>query len=265
MMRFTLLLIVAILAVSTLEAQQLPSNPDPDKCYVRAVTPDVYEKETHRYLTYSSEEAAQYSHIVKEITLVPELSQWETTVSKDCESLDPNDCQVLCYRTYPGVYDRIYEPITDLGHPFFREIERKVLVSKGGLSSYEEIDCRLMNFSIIPVSFAFGTAQFEEHRFVRKIIDNQLLGLLRSRSSLRVEVNVHTDAHEGSRQSQLLSEQRAQVLADYFAQRGIDYQRLTVRAVGESQLRQHCPENGNCTAAEHRLNNRIEFRVLSIE
>jgi hypothetical protein len=34
-----------ITASSAIYAQDLPSNPEPGKCYVRCTTPDVYENE----------------------------------------------------------------------------------------------------------------------------------------------------------------------------------------------------------------------------
>lgn len=368
-MRLSLTLMVAlVLSAFSANAQQLPTNPDPNKCYVRCVTPDVYQTETvriqtapsykrlsvvpatyktvtervmvkegyNRYefvpatfrtetLSYESQspseamsvQAASFTDATERVLIKPELSQWETTAYEGCESDNPNDCQVLCYRTYPAEYrtvpvqrlasdasastsrvsgqtatytkeviataaevrtiavEPVYETITKrvIDQPAttttqtvdaqYTEITKEVLVTKGGLSSYEEIDCELTSYSVLPINYANGSAALDAD--ARRVIDERLLSLLNDRPNIRIQINAHTSSVGSAGGNQSLSERRAQGVADYLASKGINKQRLVTRGYGESQLKNRCADGVNCSEAEHAVNRRTEFRVLNMD
>lgn len=368
-MRFSITLTVALIfSAFTAQAQQLPSNPDPNKCYVRCVTPDVYETETVRIQTvpsykrltvvpatyknqtervmvkegykryefvpatfrtetvsYQSKASgenmsvreASFTDATERVLIKPELSQWETTAYEGCESDNPNDCQVLCYRTYEAEYrtvpvqrlatdassdreaipsesatytkeviatpaevrtidvDPVYENITkrvidvpssvttETVPAQYTEVTKEVLVSKGGLSSYEEIDCELTSYNVLPINYASGSAALTAES--RRIVDDRLLNLLRERPNIRIQINSHTSSVGSAGFNQALSERRAKGVADYLVSRGINRGRLVTRGYGESQLLNRCADGVNCSEAEHRVNRRTEFRVLNID
>lgn len=368
-MRFSISLLVAmVLASFSAQAQQLPSNPDPNKCYVRCVTPDVYGTETVRIQTapaynrlsvvpatyktitervlvkegykryefvpasfrietmsYESQSPAQtmsiqsasFSDATERVLVKPELSQWETTAYEGCESDNPNDCQVLCYRTYDAEYrtvpvqrlandatsstnrvsgqtstynkevvataaevrtidvEPIYENITkrivdipasvrtEAVPATYTEITKEVMTSKGGLSSYEEIDCELTSYNVLPINYASGSAALTGAS--RSVVDDRLLSLLRERPNIRIQINSHTSSVGSAGSNQSLSERRAKGVADYLVSRGINRGRLVTRGYGESQLKNRCADGVNCSEAEHRVNRRTEFRVLNID
>lgn len=368
-MRLSISLMVAmVLSAFTAQAQQLPSNPDPNKCYVRCVTPDVYQTETVRIQTapsykrlsvvpatyknvtervmvkegykryefvpatfrtetmsYESQSpaeamsvrAASFTDASERVLVKPELSQWETTAYEGCESDDPNDCQVLCYRTYEAEYrtvpvqrlatdaststdrvpgqtatyrkeviataaevrtidvDPVYETITkrvvdvpasvstETVPAQYTEITKEVLTSKGGLSSYEEIDCELTSYNVLPINYANGSAALTAD--ARRVVDDRLLNLLRERPNIRIQINSHTSSVGSAGTNQDLSERRANGVADYLVSKGINRTRLVTRGYGESQLKNRCADGVNCSEAEHRVNRRTEFRVLNID
>jgi len=188
-------------------------NPDPNKCYVRSVTPDVYESETRDYLTYTREEANKFAHVLREIEISPETSQWETTTYEGCESDNPNDCQVLCYRTYPAVYDTIYEPLLDdVGSPSYREIEWKTLVKKGGLSSYSEIDCAFTSYQSLP-SYSFAEEGFMSPDGER-VIRETILKVLDDNEGLRLQFLYRFGGD--------VPETNAEMLENYLVDKGVN-------------------------------------------
>jgi outer membrane protein OmpA-like peptidoglycan-associated protein len=368
-MRLSISLMVAmVLSAFTAQAQQLPSNPDPNKCYVRCVTPDVYQTETVRIQTapsykrlsvvpatyknvtervmvkegykryefvpasfrtetmsYESQSpaetmsvrAASFTDATERVLVKPELSQWETTAYEGCESDNPNDCQVLCYRTYEAEYrtvpvqrlatdaststDRVpgqtstyrkeviasaaevrtidVEPVfetitkrvvdvpasvrTETVPAQYTEITKEVMTSKGGLSSYEEIDCELTSYNVLPINYASGSAALNAN--ARRVVDDRLLNLLRERPNIRIQINSHTSSVGSAGGNQALSERRAKGVADYLVSRGINRGRLVTRGYGESQLKNRCADGVNCSEAEHAVNRRTEFRVLNID
>lgn len=368
-MRTTLSLIVAlVLASFGAQAQQLPANPDPNKCYVRCVTPDVYQTETVRIQTapsykrlsvvpatyktvtervmvkegykryefvpatfrtesisYESQapgesmsiQAASFSDATERVLIKPEISRWESTAYEGCESDDPNDCQVLCYRTYEAEYrtvpvqrlasdatstsnrvagqtstytkeviatpaqvreidvEPVYETITkrvidvpasvrtETVPAQYTEVTKEVLASKGGLSSYEEIDCELTSYNVLPINYATGSAALNAES--RRVVNDRLLTLLQERPNIRIQINSHTDSRGSAASNQDLSERRARGVADYLVSRGINRQRLVTRGYGESQLKNRCADGVNCSEAEHAANRRTEFRVLNVD
>ncbi|MEM9525822.1 MAG: OmpA family protein [Bacteroidota bacterium] len=368
-MRLSFTLIVALVFTAfSAQAQQLPSNPDPNKCYVRCVTPDVYTTETVRIQTapsykrltvvpatyksvtervmvkegykryefvpatfrtetvsYESQSpaeslsitAASFTDATERVLIKPEIGRWETTAYEGCESDNPNDCQVLCYRTYDAEYrtvpvqrlasdagtstnrvagqtatytkeviataaqvreidvEPVYETITkrvvdvpasvqtETVPATYTEVTKEVMSSKGGLTSYEEIDCELTSYSVLPINYELGSARLTGES--RRVIDERLLTLLRDRPAIRIQINAHTDSRGGAASNQDLSERRAQSVANYLVGKGINRGRLVTRGYGESQLKNRCADGVNCSEAEHAVNRRTEFRVLSID
>lgn len=171
-----LLIIIATLALAVFGMGQdiasgptqntdLPSNPEPGRCYVRCKTPDVYRNEDVIFVikpgyTTMILHPAEYETITEEVLvkeagvkLVVHPAEWGTeevfytskekasTLSStpatfvddiytvmvkpesafwvlgdrmpDCESSDPNDCRVWCYKKTPAVHESY--PIKKLG------------------------------------------------------------------------------------------------------------------------------------------------------
>ncbi|MEL7163355.1 MAG: OmpA family protein, partial [Bacteroidota bacterium] len=261
--------------------------------------------------------AASFSDASERVLVKPETSGWETTAYEGCESDDPNDCQVLCYRTYPAEYrtvpvqrlasdagtsssrvsgqtstytkevvataaqvreidiEPVYETITkrvvdvpasvqtETVPAQYTEVTKEVLSQKGGVTSYEEIECELTSFNVLPINYASGSAALNSE--ARRVVDDRLLALLRDRPNIRIQINSHTSSVGSAGTNQSLSERRAQGVADYLVSRGINRSRLVTRGYGESQLKNRCADGVNCSEAEHRVNRRTEFRVLNVD
>jgi OOP family OmpA-OmpF porin len=366
-MRITLTLIVAIV-LGSFTAQAQPANPDPNKCYVRCVTPDVYRTETVRIQTAPSYKrlstvpatyknvtervlvkegferyefvpatfrtenisyeskgpgqslsvtAAAFADATERVLIKPAGSKWEFTAYEGCESDDPNDCQVLCYRTYEAEYrtvpvqrlatdassssnpidggnstytkevvataasvrtitiDAVYTEITksvvdvpasvstETVPATYTEVTKEVLASKGSNGTYEEIDCELTSYNVLPINYANNSAALNSG--ARRVVEDRLLNLLRERPNIRIQINSHTSSVGSTGNNQDLSERRAKGVADYLVAKGINRSRLITRGFGESQLKNRCADGTNCSEAEHAVNRRTEFRVLNME
>jgi len=264
-MRYSLpvftLIALALTTSFKANAQQLPANPDPNKCYVRIVTPDQYESTIDSVLTYSDEEAQAYEHEVIEFVVKPAVSRWESTMMKDCESGNPDDCQVLCYRTYPATIFTYFRPLDPtLGNPFLYPVERKVLVSRGGLSRYDEINCVYTDYSDFPIGFAAGSDELTPVTLQQ--IDTHLMPLFRAHPGVSVILQVHTDSRGDAVENLRVTEDRGRRIVEYLGGQGVDSLQVIVKCLGEEQLLNHCANDVDCTEAEHQQNNRIAFKVL---
>ncbi len=86
----------------------------------------------------------------------------------------------------------------------------------------------------------------------------QVLALLQSKPSLRLEIGGHTDSQAGDTYNADLSKRRAQAVVKWLADKGIAASRLQAQGFGESQ-----PVADNETSAGRALNRRVEIRDLS--
>lgn len=284
--------------------------------------PATFRTETRSYESQAPAsgmevQPASFSDATERVLIKPETSGWETTQYEGCESDNPADCQVLCYRTYAAEYRTVpvqrlasdasttstsipgntstytveviatpaevrtidvpaeYQEITkrvvdqpasiqeEVVPAAYTEITKEVLSSKGGLSSYEEIDCELTSFNVLPIQYELGSARLTAES--RRVIDDRLLTLMREKPNIRIQLNAHTDSRGSAASNMDLSERRAKSVADYLVGKGINRSRLVTRGYGESQLKNRCADGVNCSEAEHRVNRRTEFRVMNME
>jgi len=366
-MRNIFFFFVLILMGTTLAAQNgLPANPDPNKCYVRCVTPDVFETEEVRIqtrpaykkltvvparyetrtervvvreaytryevtppefaneqVTYESEQPynkitikeASFGDGSEEVVVAPAVARWEYTPYEGCESDNPLDCQVLCYREYPeqtrsiptktlaadasysttpaggaeATYTvrKVVKPAAVREIPVeaeyatiekrvlvqdetvkeeivpaeFTTITREVLKTKGGLEQWEEIECELLEYNVLPINYEYGSARLTAS--ARRIIDEKLVTLMKEKPGIRIEIRSHTDSRGSASANQLLSERRAQSVVNYLQSKGISASRLVAVGKGESELKNRCADGVECTEQEHAVNRRTEFRILN--
>lgn len=361
------LLIISAFAFGSLFAQDLPKNPEPGKCYVRCVTPDVYKNEevkvlvkpeyktivTHPAEYRTVEEKVLVREAYSKLEIVPATFDYETksyvakeksntlkahkatfkpdsevieilaATSKweqgekipDCASADPNDCRIWCYKPYPAKFEEVptkvlekdahttSTPISEVPSSYkvkvvktpattkeitvpadykvikktvlvkdawseekvneaiYETVVKEVMVTKGGLTSWEEVDCKLTEYNLLPINYDLNSAVLLPQS--KKIIDKLLYPVLASNPKVSVEIASHTDSRGDNASNQSLSERRAKSVVDYLVNRGINPSRLVANGYGETQLKNRCGNGVSCTEREHRANRRTEFRIIS--
>lgn len=365
-MKKILFSILSLIAVSSF-AQDLPSNPEPGKCYVRCVTPDIYKNEDVTVMTKSAYKTlvtypAKYKTVTekvlikkeyKKLQVIPATFGYETvsyvkkqpsnklsakraTFKNDaevietlaatsrweqgdkipaCKSADPNDCRIWCFKPYPAEFKEISTlvldkdastsstPVAEIKSSYkvrvvktpastkeitvpavystitkqelvkdaystdktipatYQTVTKEVLVTKGGLTSWEEVDCKLTQYNLLPINYDLGSAVLLPAS--KKLIDKLLYPMMVTNPKVTVEIASHTDSRGENATNQSLSERRAQSVVAYLVQRGINASRLVPNGYGETQLKNRCANGVSCTEREHRANRRTEFRVIN--
>jgi outer membrane protein OmpA-like peptidoglycan-associated protein len=77
--------------------------------------------------------------------------------------------------------------------------------------------------------------------------------------SLKLCINSHTDSKGEDTYNMTLSEKRAQKVMEYFIFKGIEKSRLSAKGFGETQIKNRCINEVDCSETEHMLNRRTEF------
>jgi outer membrane protein OmpA-like peptidoglycan-associated protein len=143
----------------------------------------------------------------------------------------------------------------------YTTITREVLESKGGLQTWEEIECELLEYNVLPINYEYNSARLTSG--ARSIIDDKLVTLLRDKPNIKIEISSHTDSRGSKDANQLLSERRAQSVVNYLVGKGINSSRLVSVGYGEARLKNRCADGVPCTEKEHAANRRTEFRILN--
>ncbi len=107
------------------------------------------------------------------------------------------------------------------------------------------------------VSFDYDSASLKPSFYpaLDKIAD-----VIRQHDQTSVEIVGHTDSRGSEAYNQRLSEKRAEAVANYLIQRGVDPSRITTSGRGESE-----PRGTNSTEAGRQLNRRVEIFLRSTQ
>lgn len=106
------------------------------------------------------------------------------------------------------------------------------------------------------VTFAFDSAEIRREAESEL---NRVAAELNGRDEIvSFEVAGHTDSIGSEEYNQGLSERRAQAVADYFASRGVDRNRMQVRGYGETR-----PKVSNDTPENRSMNRRVVVSVMA--
>jgi len=134
-------------------------------------------------------------------------------------------------------------------------------VSEGGIKVWEEIDCGLTSYNILPILYDFGSARLTSES--RSIVDNKILALMKEKRNISVEITSHTDSRGSASGNLYLSERRAQSVVNYLVSKGISRSRLKATGFGETRLKNRCADGVDCSEEQHQANRRTEFRVIN--
>ncbi|RSK40664.1 OmpA family protein [Mangrovimonas spongiae] len=139
-------------------------------------------------------------------------------------------------------------------------VTRTVLDKKGGITTWEEVDCELLTPTVLPIFYELGSARLTSAS--KKVIDETLVPILTD-SNVNIEIMAHTDSRGNDSFNMSLSQQRANAVVNYLVGKGFSRSRMAAKGFGETRLTNRCSNGVDCSEAEHRKNRRTEFRVIN--
>lgn len=89
------------------------------------------------------------------------------------------------------------------------------------------------------------------------------LVVIMKENPVNIELGSHCDSRASDAYNMILSQNRAESAVNYIVSKGIKSSRLTAKGYGESQLVNKCSNGVPCSDAEHQLNRRTTFTVIS--
>lgn len=139
-------------------------------------------------------------------------------------------------------------------------VTRTILDKKGGITTWEEVQCDLLDPTAIPIFYETASARLTPASM--KVIDETLLPILNDKP-VNIEIMSHTDSRGNDDYNMSLSQQRANSVVNYLVSKGISRSRLSSKGYGETRLTNRCSNGVDCSASQHQRNRRTEFRILN--
>ncbi len=140
-----------------------------------------------------------------------------------------------------------------------KTVRKEVLTKKGGLTTWKEVDCKLVEYNDLNINWNLGSATLTNA--AKAEIDAKLLPVLKD--GVSVEIASHTDSRGSKASNRALSERRAQAVTNYLISKGVNSSRIVSNGYGESRLTNRCSDGVSCTEREHLANRRTQFRVIN--
>lgn len=80
-----------------------------------------------------------------------------------------------------------------------------------------------------------------------------------------IELSCHTDSRGNDKDNLILSQKRADEAANYLSLHGVSPRRITAKGYGETRLLNGCVNGILCLEEDHRVNNRTEIKITTVE
>jgi outer membrane protein OmpA-like peptidoglycan-associated protein/tetratricopeptide (TPR) repeat protein len=93
----------------------------------------------------------------------------------------------------------------------------------------------------------------------------KVLAVMQQYPKMKIDVRSHTDSRQTAKYNAALSDKRANATMAWLVKNGVEQSRLTAKGYGESQLLNRCGDKIKCSEAEHQINRRSEFVIVSME
>ena len=91
---------------------------------------------------------------------------------------------------------------------------------------------------------------------------NEVFRTLIKYPNMILEVNSYADSRASIPYNRILSLRRAQVTKSWLVKKGIDSNRLLIKAYGEENIDNLCGDNVDCSEREYQLNRKSSFKIL---
>jgi len=142
----------------------------------------------------------------------------------------------------------------------FKDVTKEVLTQKGGLTTWKEVECSLVEYSALPINWNTGSSTLTAQ--AKSIIDTRLMPVLAANEGSKMEIASHTDSRGSRTNNKALSDRRAQSVVSYLISKGVNSSRLVANGYGETRLKNRCADGVACTERQHASNRRTEFRLI---
>jgi outer membrane protein OmpA-like peptidoglycan-associated protein len=148
--------------------------------------------------------------------------------------------------------------------PSYEEIRLKPLVEGATVAETMPLANGLMEGSVFildKIFYEYNKATLNQGA-VRHL--ETLMEWMNTYPNMEVDLVAHTDVRGDAQLNQELTDARAQNAKIFLVAKGIDESRINAFGKGETQVRNHCKENAECSDEEHQQNNRLEIKIRKL-
>lgn len=231
------------------------TSPNPEDCQVLCYKEKPEQKTTVALTTLTADASTKSS-------TKPET---QTTYKKQVVEKEPWIEKVIIPEEYASikrqVVDQPAKTVEKTIPAKYKTVTKQVLVKKGGIETWAEIDCGLIEPTALNILWDLNSAKLRDE--AKKEIDVVLLSLLQTEPDVSIELSSHTDSRGSDEYNLALSQRRANSIKNYLVSKGISAKRIVSKGYGETRLLNNCSNGVQCSETEHQTNRRTEYRVLT--
>jgi outer membrane protein OmpA-like peptidoglycan-associated protein len=135
----------------------------------------------------------------------------------------------------------------------------------GNISDTLQFEALTSINSVVKLNNIYYDTNSSKLRPESKIELNDLAQVLAEFPRINIELRAHTDCRGDAAYNLILSEKRAEAVANYLIYKGINKNRLTSKGFGDTNPINECIKGVSCSEEKHQENRRVEFKILPIK
>ena len=158
----------------------------------------------------------------------------------------------LLISTIDTTFENCFEvliPLTFIETNIPPQITSEITLTEGMIIELYHVYFDLDKYKIRPDGYAELVVLFE---------------LMKKYPDMVGELSGHTDCRNTHKYNETLSMNRAKAAREFLVNLGIRKNSILVAGYGETQLKNHCADDVDCSEEEHQRNRRVEFKVIHL-
>jgi outer membrane protein OmpA-like peptidoglycan-associated protein/Tol biopolymer transport system component len=142
------------------------------------------------------------------------------------------------------------------------EVVEEIAEEEEVIEEEEPAELKIIEFELSPVYFKFDSYELTEKGQVKL---DKIASFLKNYTTIKAELQGHTDAKGPSEYNQRLSEKRASSVLNYLLNKGINVERLKTLGFGETRfIAINTNPDGSDNPEGRKYNRRVEFILIGI-
>jgi outer membrane protein OmpA-like peptidoglycan-associated protein len=189
--------------------------------------------------------------VLKNITYNISVTQFTEDDGQFIFDLDPESNYII-ELSKDGYFTEIIDDLSTFGKYESEIIQYDIVLGMQKLALNEAIELKDIYYSVNSAVL---------NRRAQKECD-KLVRLLKNNPHITIELSSHTDSRASDHYNLELSQKRANSVAKYLSQKGIEKSRVIPKGYGETRLKNRCSNGVPCPESLHQQNRRTEFKVM---
>jgi len=166
------------------------------------------------------------------------------------------------YGSFNGSSFTLINESIDIGNDSDNVLRVYAVDNVGNISDTSQFRIITAVDAIVKIKNIYFDTNSSKLRSEEKTELNELVSVLVEYPEISIELRAHTDSRGDSNYNLILSQNRAQTVANYLVYKGIKANRLVYKGYGDTSPINECVKGVVCSEEKLQENRRVEFKIL---